>query len=52
MSKNEALEWGKLRTGIFVFPVVGNAVMYIVSLVIGTVVSALLLGLLKKRVVE
>ena len=31
--------------GIFVFPVVGNAVMYLVALVAGTVVSALLLGL-------
>ena len=29
--------------GIFVFPVVGNAVMYLVALVAGTVVSALLL---------
>ncbi len=38
--------------GIFVFPVVGNAVMYLVSLVIGTVVAALLLGLLKKKVDE
>ena len=36
--------------GIFVFPVVGNAVMYLVSLVAGTVVSALLLGVLKKKV--
>ena len=36
--------------GIFVFPVVGNAVMYLVALVAGTVVSALLLGILKKKV--
>lgn len=36
--------------GIFVFPVVGNAVMYLVALVAGTVVSALLLGVLKKKV--
>lgn len=36
--------------GIFVFPVVGNAVMYLVALVIGTIVSAVLLGLLKKKV--
>ena len=35
--------------GIFVFPVVGNAVMYLVALVAGTVVSALLLGALKKK---
>ena len=36
--------------GIFVFPVVGNALMYLVALVAGTVVSALLLGALKKKV--
>lgn len=36
--------------GIFVFPVVGNEVMYLVALVAGTVVSALLLGVLKKKV--
>ena len=36
--------------GIFVFPVVGNAVMYLVALAAGTVVSALLLGVLKKKV--
>ena len=36
--------------GIFVFPVVGNAIMYLVALVVGTVISAVLLGLLKKRV--
>ena len=35
--------------GIFVFPVVGNAVMYLVALVVGTVISAILLGLLKKK---
>ena len=34
--------------GIFVFPVVGNTVMYILSLVVGTIVGALLLGALKK----
>lgn len=38
--------------GIFVFPVVGNAVMYLVALVAGTVVSALLLGALKKKIAE
>ena len=36
--------------GIFVFPVVGNALMYLVALSAGTVVSALLLGVLKKKV--
>ena len=36
--------------GIFVFPVVGNALMYVVALAVGTVVSAVLLGLLKKPV--
>lgn len=35
--------------GIFVFPVVGNALMYLAALVAGTVVSALLLGVLKKK---
>ncbi len=35
--------------GIFVFPVVGNALMYIVALVVGTIVSAALLGVLKKK---
>lgn len=38
--------------GIFVFPVVGNALMYVVSLVAGTVVGVVLLGLLKKNVEE
>ena len=36
--------------GIFVFPVVGNALMYLVALVVGTVISAVLLGALKKKV--
>ena len=36
--------------GIFVFPVVGNGLMYFVALVIGTIVSAVLLGALKKKV--
>ena len=36
--------------GIFVFPVVGNAVMYLAALVVGTVVSAVFLGILKKKV--
>lgn len=36
--------------GIFVFPVVGNALMYLVALAAGTAVSALLLGVLKKKV--
>lgn len=38
--------------GIFVFPVVGNALMYVVALAAGTVVSAVLLGVLKKPVEE
>ena len=38
--------------GIFVFPVVGNGLMYFVALVAGTVVGALLLGILKKKVEE
>ena len=36
--------------GIFVFPVVGNALMYLVALVAGTLISAVLLGVLKKKV--
>lgn len=36
--------------GIFVFPVVGNAAMYVVALIAGTLVSAILLGVLKKDV--
>ena len=36
--------------GIFVFPVVGNALMYLVALVVGTVISAVFLGVLKKKV--
>ena len=36
--------------GIFVFPVVGNALLYLLALVIGTVVSTFLLGLFKKKV--
>lgn len=36
--------------GIFVFPVVGNPVAYLIALVVGTVISAVLLGILKKKV--
>ncbi|WP_026666343.1 PTS fructose transporter subunit IIABC [Butyrivibrio sp. FC2001] len=36
--------------GIFVFPVVGNVAMYLVALLVGSVVSAVLLGILKKNV--
>lgn len=38
--------------GIFVFPVVGNAVMYTVALVIGSVVGMALLAVLKKPIEE
>ena len=38
--------------GIFVFPVVGNAPLYVVALVAGSVVGAVLLSLLKKPVKE
>lgn len=38
--------------GIFVFPVVENTLMYLVSLAAGTVISAVLLGILKKRVAD
>ena len=36
--------------GIFVFPVVGNATMYVAALAAGTFVSTVLLGVLKKPV--
>lgn len=36
--------------GIFVFPVVGRWAMYLVALAVGSVVSCILLGLLKKNV--
>lgn len=36
--------------GIFVFPVVGNALPYLLALVVGTAVSTVLLGALKKKV--
>jgi PTS system fructose-specific IIC component len=38
--------------GIFVFPTVGNPVMYLVALLAGSAVSCVLLGVLKKKVVE
>lgn len=36
--------------GIFVFPVVGNPLLYLVALVAGSLVAALLLGFTKKKV--
>ena len=36
--------------GVFVFPTVGNVVMYIVALLIGSIVGAILLGVLRKPV--
>ena len=38
--------------GVFVFPVVGNPLMYLVALAVGTVVGALMLGVLKKKIAE
>ena len=38
--------------GIFVFPVVGNAPLYLVALAVGSAVGAILLSLLKKTVQE
>ncbi len=38
--------------GIFVFPVVGNAFLYLLALAAGTVVSAVLLGTFKKTSVQ
>lgn len=36
--------------GIFVFPVVRSPWMYLIALIVGTVVSALMLGVLKKKI--
>lgn len=36
--------------GIFVFPVVQNAIQYLLALVIGTVVGAIILGMIKKPI--
>ncbi len=38
--------------GIFVFPVMGNPLPYLLALVVGTAISTVLLGVLKKNVVE
>ncbi|MEE0295692.1 MAG: fructose-specific PTS transporter subunit EIIC [Lachnospiraceae bacterium] len=38
--------------GVFVFPVVGNPLMYLAALAVGTVVGALMLGVLKKKIAE
>lgn len=38
--------------GIFVFPTVGNPLMYLVALLVGSVVSCVLLGVLKKDVTK
>ena len=38
--------------GLFVLPVVTNPMMYLVSIVIGSVVTAVILGIIKKPVVK
>lgn len=38
--------------GIFVFPVVGNALLYLAALAVGTMISAVILGMWKKPVAE
>ncbi len=38
--------------GIFVFPVVEHALLYLAALIVGTVAGAVLLGVLKKKVTE
>ena len=38
--------------GIFVFPVVGSPLGYVIALTAGTVVTAVLLGLFKKKIAE
>ncbi|EJP31117.1 hypothetical protein HMPREF1147_0965 [Selenomonas sp. FOBRC9] len=36
--------------GIFVVPTIGNPLMYLLSIAVGSVVGALLLALLKKKI--
>lgn len=36
--------------GLFVFPVVGNPVQYVIALVVGSLVGMLMLGLLKRKI--
>lgn len=38
--------------GIFVVPTIGNPLLYLLALAIGSVVSCVLLGILKKNVSE
>lgn len=38
--------------GVFVFPVVGNPVMYVLALLVGSAISCIMLGTLKKKVSE
>ena len=38
--------------GIFVFPVMGNPLFYLLALVVGTAISTVLLGVLKKNIEE
>lgn len=38
--------------GVFVFPLVGKPLMYVVALVIGTIIGSILLGIFKKTVEE
>ena len=49
-------QWaGTLRAphgGIFVFPVVGNVLGYLIALAIGSVVGMILLAILKKPIVK
>lgn len=38
--------------GIFVLPTIGNWLMYLISIIIGSIVGALMLGMLKKPIAE
>ncbi|MGU4858364.1 PTS fructose transporter subunit IIBC, partial [Escherichia coli] len=38
--------------GLFVLPVVGNVGMYLVAIAVGTVVTAIMINLLKRKTVE
>ena len=49
---DKAVELMAPHGGIFVFPVMGNPLFYLLALVVGTAISTVLLGVLKKNVEE
>lgn len=36
--------------GIFVVPTIGNPLMYLVSIIIGAIVSSIILGIIKRKI--